>query len=79
MPVFIIIGDGRRVEINTIDIKRLENCAKNMTHPKGRKAVTTDVARIYIKEINGKETLLGRVIHNHIKQFQQMYDRFEVI
>ena len=34
---------------------------------------------IYIKEENGHEEFLGRVIHNHVKQYQQMYDRFERI
>ena len=48
-----------------------------MTHPKGQQAVTTDIARIYIKEENGKETFLGKVVHNHVKKYQQMYDAFE--
>ena len=73
-PIFVIIGSEARMELNTIDIKQIEECAKRMTHPRGRQAVTTDVARIYIKEKNGKETLLGRVTHNHVKQYQQMYD-----
>lgn len=74
MPIFIIIGSEARMELNTIDIKRIEECAKRMTHPRGRQAVTTDTARIYIKEEDGKETYMGRVIHNHVKQYQQMYD-----
>ena len=76
MPIFIIIGSEGRVEMNTIDIKRIEECAKKLTYPRGRQAITTDTARIYIKEENGNEKLIGRVIHNHVKQYQQMYDRF---
>ena len=30
-------------------------------------------------EENGEETLMGKVFHNHVKQYQQMYDRFEYI
>lgn len=74
LPVFIIIGSESRMELNTIDIKRIEECAKRLTHPRGRQAVTTDTARIYIKEEDGKEIYMGRVIHNHVKQYQQMYD-----
>ena len=76
MPVFAIVSSESRMEVNTIDMKRLEHCAKLITRPRGRKAVTTDVAHIYIKEEDGKETLIGRVIHNHVKKYQQMYDRF---
>ena len=79
MPIFIIIGDGRRAEINTTNIKRVEECAKNMTHPRGRQARTTDTSYIYLKEIDGNEVLMGRVTHDHVKQFQQMYDRFDKI
>lgn len=74
MPVFVIIGSEARVELNTIDIQRVEECAKRLTHPRGRQAVTSDTAWIYIKEEDGKETYMGRVIHNHVKQYQQMYD-----
>ena len=77
MPVFVIISSQSRVEMNTIDFKQIEETAKKITRPKGRQAVTTDVARIYIKEEDGKETFLGKVIHNHVKQYQQMYDSFE--
>jgi len=79
MPVFIIIGSEERMELNTLDIKIVEENAKRLTHPRGRQAVTTDTSRIYIKEENGHEEFLGRVIHNHVKQYQQMYDRFERI
>ena len=76
LPLFIIIGSEERVELNTLDIKRIEECAKRLTHPHGRQAITTDIARIYIKEEDGNNKLIGRVIHNHIKQYQQMYDSF---
>ena len=75
LPVFVIIGGEGRLELNTIDMKHIEECAKKMTRPRGKQAVTTDVARIYIKENNSNEMLIGKVTHNHIKQYQQMYDR----
>jgi len=76
LPVFVIIGTEGRVEMNTINMAHIEKCAKALTRPRGRQAVTTDIARIYIKEENGHEELIGRVIHNHIKKYQQIYDRF---
>ena len=76
MPIFVIISSESRMELNTIDIQRVERCAKLITRPKGRKAVTTDIARIYIKEENENEKLIGRVTHDHIKKYQQMYDPF---
>ena len=79
LPIFIIIGSKSRMELNTIDIKLIEESAKRLTHPKGRQAITVDTARIYIKEENNKETFLGKVIHKHIKEYRQMYDRFERI
>ena len=77
MPIFVIVSSTGRSEINTINIKSLEETAKKMTYPRGRQAITTDIAYIYIKEETGKETLIGKVIHNHVKQYQQMFDRFE--
>ena len=77
MPIFIIISSDSRVELNTANIKQVEDCAKTITHPRGRQAITTDIAHIYIKEENNKETLVGKVIHNHVKQYQQMYDSFK--
>ena len=76
MPVFVIISSEARMELNTIDIKSIEENAKRITRPRGRQAITTDIARIYIKEENGAEKFLGRVIHNHVKQYQQMFDPF---
>ena len=79
MPIFIIIGSKSRMELNTINIKSVEENAKRLTHPQGRQSFTTDTAYIYIKEESGNEKMIGKVIHNHIKQYQQMYDRFERI
>lgn len=79
LPVFIIVSSEGRVELNTIDIKFIEDCAKNFTRPHGRESITSDVARIYILEEDDKETLMGKVFHTHIKQYQQMYDKFERI
>ena len=66
---FAIIGSQSRMEINTLDMNYLEKCAKLLTCPKGRSAISTDKAYIYIKEIDGKETMLGVLTHNRIKTF----------
>lgn len=73
-PIFIIVGSKGRMELNTTDMDRIEKCAKLLTHPQGRAAITTDTARIYIKEINDNEKLLGILTHNHIKEFAPMFD-----
>lgn len=73
-PIFIIRSKMGAVEMNTIDMKHIENVAKKMTAPKGREALTTDTARINIKQIDGTEKTLGILTHNHIKQFAPMYD-----
>lgn len=75
MPIFVIIGSESRMELNTIDMKQIENCAKRLTRPRGRAAVTTDQAFIYIKEVDGKETCIGIVTHKHIKKYAPMYDQ----
>lgn len=75
LPVFIVIGSRGRIELNTIDIHRLEDCAKRLTQPKGRTAITSDSARIYIKERSGKETPLCVVTHKCVKSFAPMYDK----
>lgn len=75
LPIFVIVGDHRRVEMNTCDMKRIEECAKKLTNPRGRESVTTDSSEIYIKEKNGNEKLVGVVIHHHIKQYSQMRDK----
>ena len=73
-PIFIVVGGGGRMELNTTDMARVEKCAKLCTRPKGRTAVTTDTARIYILEENDNEMLLGTVTQKHIKTFAPMYD-----
>ena len=73
-PTFIIVGSRGRMEVNTLSMPRLEECAKLMTYPKGRTAITSDTARIYIKEVDGKETLLGIFTHRRVKTFAPMYD-----
>ena len=78
LPIFIIVGSDGRMELNTIDIKMLEKCAKSLSHPHGRESITSDCAHIYLLEENGNERLMGKVFHNHIKQYQQMYDTFLV-
>lgn len=78
-PVFICVGAEGRVELNTTNMKKIEDCAKRLTHPRGRKAVTTDTAYIYLLEEDGNEKMMGTVTHNHIKEYKQMYDAFEKI
>lgn len=78
MPIFIIISSKGRVELNTFNISELEKCAKRLTHPKGRGAVTIDKSYIYVKEINGNETLVGIVTHRHVKTFAPMYDKINI-
>ena len=75
LPVFAIIGSQNRMEVRTIDINYLEKCAKLMTYPKGRSAYSEDKARIYIKEVDGNEKLIGILTHKRIKTFAPMYDK----
>ena len=75
LPIFVIIGTKGRIELNTVDMKRIEKCAKLLTDPRGRSLVSTDSSRIYIKEIDGNEKLLGVMIHNNIKTFSPMFDK----
>ena len=75
LPLFIIIGTRGRIELNTLDMKRLERCAKSLTYPNGRSAVTVDTSRIYIKEVNGNDFLLGVMTHKNIKTFAPMHDK----
>ena len=74
-PIFIIVGGGGRMELNTTDMNRIEKCAKLLTCPRGRAAVTTDIAYIYLKEVNGNEKLMGYLTHNHVKEYAAMYDK----
>lgn len=76
-PIFIIVGSkgsNGRIEVNTTDIKYIERCAKSLTIPRGRGAVTSDNVRIFIKEESGKEKLIGIVTHSRVKSFAPMYD-----
>ena len=75
LPLFIIIGTKGRMELNTIDMKRLEDGAKLLTYPKGRSAVSVDTSRIYLKEIDGNEMLMGVMTHKNIKTFAPMHDK----
>lgn len=76
-PIFAIVGGRGRTELNTTDMKLIEKCAKNLTMPRGRQAITTDTARIYIIEEDDNEKLLGILIHNHVKNYAPMYDKVE--
>lgn len=76
-PVFILIGDHRRIEFNTVDTRLLEKWGKKLAQPHGREAVTSGRSRIYIKEINGNEKLACIITHNRIKTFAPMYDEIE--
>lgn len=78
-PIFTIVSSKGRMEINTADIKKVEDCAKRLTEPKGRQSVTTDIAKIFIVEENDKETLMGILTHNHVKTFAPMFDKFDYI
>ena len=75
LPIFIIIGSRGRIELNTIDMNRIERAAKSLTYPKGRSAVSTDTSRIYIKEVDGNEMLLGVMTHKNVKTFAPMFDK----
>jgi hypothetical protein len=72
-PIFVIIGSQYRLELNTMDLKYIEKVAKRMTCPKGRQAVVTDSARIYVKEETGHEKLLGVVSHTRTKTFMPFF------
>lgn len=75
LPIFVIIGTRGRIELNTIDMKRIEGAAKTLTYPKGRSAVSIDKARIYIKEEDGNDFLLGVMTHKNVKTFAPMFDK----
>jgi hypothetical protein len=75
LPVFVVIGTKGRIELNTIDMKRIEETAKLLTYPKGRSAISTDTARIYIKEVGGNEMLMGVLTHKNVKTFAPMFDK----
>lgn len=74
-PIFIVTGGGGRMELNTTDMTRIEHCAKLCTRPRGRSAVTTDTARIYIVEEDETEKLIGVLTHDHVKTYAPMWDK----
>lgn len=78
-PQFIVVGAKGRIETDTVDVAQLERIAKLLTQPKGKEAIISDTARIYIREIDNNEMLLGVMTHRTIKTFAPMYDRFEKI
>jgi hypothetical protein len=71
---FAILSTTGRREINTMNMKEVEKIAMKSTYPRGRGALTVDKARIYIKEEDGGEKLLGVVTHKHIRKYAPMYD-----
>ena len=78
-PIFAVIGSRGRIELNTTDMQRVEKCAKLLTAPKGRQAITSDTAHIYIIEENDKETLMGVLTHNHVKSYAPMFDKVDFV
>lgn len=74
-PIFAIVSSQSRIEVSTTNMVYLEECAKKITSPKGRTAVTTDCAYIYIKEEDNSEKLMGILTHNRVKTFAPMYDK----
>lgn len=78
-PLFIVVGTKGRVETDTVDMAHLEKIAKLLTYPKGKEAITSDTARIYIREEDGNDKLLGIMTHKTIKTFAPMYDSFQKI
>lgn len=73
--IFVIIGTDARAELNTLNMKDVEECAKRMAVPRGRASITSAKSYIYIKEEDDNEVLLGIVTHDHIKEYAQMYDK----
>lgn len=79
MPVFVVVSSRGRMEVNTTDMQRVERCAKLLTAPRGRQAVTTDTARIFIVEENENEALMGVLTHNHVKSYAPMFDKIDFV
>lgn len=75
LPVFTIIGSRGRIEISTIEMSQLEKCAKSLTYPRGRSAVSKDSSQIYIQEIDGNEKLIVVLTHRHVKSYAPMFDK----
>lgn len=75
-PLFIIVGSKGRVETDKVDIAHLEKVAKLLTQPKGKGAISSDTARIYVRQEDNTDMLLGILTHRTIKTFAPMYDSF---
>lgn len=71
---FAITSSTGRREIATMNMKEVEKIAIKSTYPKGRGALTTDKARIYLREEDGGEKLLGVVTHDHVRKYAPMFD-----
>lgn len=78
-PHFIVVGSKGRIETDTLDINYLERAAKSLTQPRGKEAITSDTAHIYIRQKDGSDFLLGVLTHRTIKTFAPMYDTFTKI
>lgn len=74
-PVFALVSSDRRVELNTLDMCEIERIGKSITCPRGREAITKDRTRIYLKEIDGNEKLVGIITHRKVKSFAPMHDK----
>lgn len=75
LPVFIVVGSEGRFELNCLDMKFIEDCAKSAAKPKGRESFTSDQAYIYLLEEDENETLIGIVTHSRIKKYAPMFDK----
>lgn len=75
LPIFIVVGDNGRFELNCLDIKLIENCAKRAARAKGRESFTSGQAYIYLLEEDENEKLMGIVTHNRIKKYAPMFDK----
>ena len=72
---FIIISSQSRVEVNTLDLSYLEKIAKKLTYPKGRGAVSTDKAYIFVRSVDGKQYPLGTFTHQKLRTFAPVYGK----
>jgi hypothetical protein len=73
LPTFILISNKGRMEVETLNMKFLEDTAKKFANPRGRGAVTRDKTRVYIKE-KDCEKLMMIVEKTHIRKYAPMYD-----
>ena len=70
LPLFIIIGTGGRLELNTIDMKHLEKSAKLLTRPKGRSAVNKDTDLLEILSVDF--VFIGADCYYNIHQWRKL-------